>query len=150
MAADGRRLYVTNSDSGRPAPGNPSVSAIDPANGKIIWQMKAPRVPCNLSRCSVAQSAPPTAIPGVVFAGGMDGWMRAYNAATGNTLWLYDAAARTYSTVNGVRDQRAGSFDATGPVVSGSAMYVIAGYSGATGAIGYPTNVLLAFTVDGK
>jgi hypothetical protein len=29
-------------------------------------------------------------------------------------------------------------------------MYVIAGYQGATGAIGYPTNVLLAFTVDGK
>ena len=40
--------------------------------------------------------------------------------------------------------------DATGPVVSGGMMYVLAGYSGATGAIGYPTNVLLAFSVDGK
>jgi polyvinyl alcohol dehydrogenase (cytochrome) len=150
MAADNRRLFVTNSDSGRPAPGNPSVSAIDTAKGRIIWQVKAPRVPCNLSRCSVAQSAPPTAIPGVVFAGGMDAWLRAYNAETGRSLWLFDAAARTYDTVNGVRDQRAGSFDATGPVVSGGMMYVIAGYQGATGAIGYPTNALLAFSVDGK
>ncbi len=150
MAADNRRLYVSNSDSGRPAPANPSVSALDPATGKVIWQTKAPRVPCNLARCNVAQSAPPTVIPGVVFAGGMDAWIRAYAADTGRTLWLYDAAARTYETVNGVKDQRAGSFDATGPVVSGGAMYVIAGYSGATGAIGYPLNVLLAFTVDGK
>jgi polyvinyl alcohol dehydrogenase (cytochrome) len=149
MAADGKRLYASNSDSGRPAPANPSVSAIDPATGKLIWQVPAPRVPCSLSRCSVAQSAPPTVIPGVVFAGGMDGWMRAYAADTGRTLWLYDAALSPYKTVQGV-EAKAGSFDATGPVVSGGSMFVFAGYSGATGGISNPLNVLLAFTVDGK
>ncbi len=62
----------------------------------------------------------------------------------------FDSAARTYGTTNGVKDQKGGSFDHTGFVVSGGMMYAVSGYNGATGAYGNPLNVLLAFSVDGK
>jgi polyvinyl alcohol dehydrogenase (cytochrome) len=97
-----------------------------------------------------AQSAPPTAIPGLVFAGGHDGWLRAYASGTGRTLWNFDSAGRTYQTTNGVAAQKGGSFDHTGFVVAGGMMYAVSGYNGATGAYGNPLNVLLAFSVDGK
>ena len=89
-------------------------------------------------------------IPGAVFSGGQDGWLRAYSTADGRILWEFDAIAQTYSTVNGVRDQPGGGFDGAGPIVAGGALYVIAGFSGASGVANNPLNVLLAFSVDGK
>ena len=86
----------------------------------------------------------------MVFSGGHDGWLRAYEARTGRSLWLFDSAGQTYATTNGVAKQPGGSFDHTGFVVSGGMMFAISGYNGATGAYGNPLNVLLAFSVDGK
>jgi polyvinyl alcohol dehydrogenase (cytochrome) len=153
MAYDGRKLYVAISDIARPpGQGKPGVYALDPATGRILWSDPAPQVPCSFKspRCSNARSAPPSAIPGVVFDGSHDGRLRAYASADGKPLWEFDTAARTYATVNGVADQPGGSIDATGPVISGDSVYVISGYSGATGAFGNPLNVLIAFSLDGK
>lgn len=152
MAADNRRVYAAVSDAANRATGKPGLTALDPATGRIVWQNAAPKVPCSWPgpRCNNAQSQATTVIPGVVFQGGHDGWMRAYAAETGRTLWMFDSAARTYNTVNGVPNQPGGSFDHAGPVVSGGMMYVTSGHNGATGAYGNPLNVLLAFSVDGK
>jgi polyvinyl alcohol dehydrogenase (cytochrome) len=159
MASDGRAVYASNSDAAAPRQaaagreaGNPGLTAIDVATGKRLWQVPAPRVPCSWPspRCNNAQSAPPTVVPGVVFSGGHDGWLRAYATGTGRTLWMFDSAAQTYRTTNGVPQQPGGSFDHTGFVVSGGMVYAISGYNGATGAYGNPLNVLLAFSVDGK
>jgi len=153
MAADGHALYATVSDAAAARDvAKPGLTAVDPATGRILWQNPAPKVPCSWpsTRCNNAQSAPPTVIPGVVFAGGHDGWLRAYAASTGRTLWMFDSAARTYQTTNGVAQQKGGSFDHTGFVVAGGMMYAVSGYNGATGAYGNPLNVLLAFSVDGK
>ena len=86
-----------------------------------------------------------TAIPGVVFSGGLDGHLRAYAADDGHILWDTDTK-KSYTTVNGVVAQ-GGSLDGPGAVVVAGTLYVNSGY-----AIfgGIPGNVLLAYSVGGK
>jgi polyvinyl alcohol dehydrogenase (cytochrome) len=151
MAYDGRRLFATVADPRGPN-ARPGLNVLDPATGKLIWRVDAPKAPCSFraARCVNAHSAPPSAMPGVVFTGSHDGWFRAYDSATGARLFEFDTAARTYETVNGVQAQPGGSIDAVGPVIAGGRVFVISGYTGATGAHGNPLNVLLAFAPDGR
>ena len=94
-------------------------------------------------------SAAPTAAPGVVFAGDLNGRLRAYSSADGKILWEDDTGAQTYKTVNGVADQPGGNIDgAAGPTVAGGMLYVFSGYLGSLG--GTSVNVLLAYSVDGR
>ena len=57
--------------------------------------------------CDPGFSAPPTAIPGVVFAGAFDGHLRAYAASDGRLLWDFDTN-RPFQTVSG-EEGRGGS-----------------------------------------
>jgi len=84
-------------------------------------------------------------IPGIVFAGGVDGHFRAYDTKSGDIVWDYDAA-HPYDTVNGV-PAKGGSFDAPGPVIANGMVYTTSGYGMWGGSAG---NVLIAFSVDGK
>ena len=93
--------------------------------------------------CSNALSAPVTVSPGVVFAGSMDGALRAYSAADGKLIWEYDTN-REFTTVNGVKATGA-SINGAGPTVVGGMVFVNSGY-GALG--GRPGNVLLAFGIE--
>jgi len=93
--------------------------------------------------CSAAQGAAVTAIPGILFAGSMDGGVRAYASDTGAIVWTFDTN-REFETVNGV-PAKGGAMDGPGPVVSGGMVYVLSGY---VSLIGRPGNVLLAFGVD--
>jgi polyvinyl alcohol dehydrogenase (cytochrome) len=79
----------------------------------------------------------------VVFAGSVDGHLRAYAARDGAILWDYDTA-HTYQTVNRL-PASGGSIDATGPVIANGMLYVNSGYGKFNGAGG---NVLLAFEID--
>jgi polyvinyl alcohol dehydrogenase (cytochrome) len=120
------------------------IFALDPVDGHVLW--KTPHPGCGeKAGCSPAQSAAVTAIPGVVFSGGLDGHLRAYGASDGRILWDVDTV-REYSTVNGVR-ATGGSLDGPGAVVSGGMLYVNSGYAFVGGM---PGNVLLAFSVDGQ
>ena len=107
-AADQDRVYVANSDVRFASGGGISLDpnaggglfALDLATGKI--SMQVPPVACGDRRqCSPALSAAVTAIPGVVFSGGMSGYLRAYATGDGRLLWEIDTA-RDYATVNGV------------------------------------------------
>jgi polyvinyl alcohol dehydrogenase (cytochrome) len=84
-----------------------------------------------------------TVIPGVVFSGARDGFLRAYSTATGKVIWSVDTA-RSFETVNGVEAQ-GGSIDGPGPVIAGGMMYVTSGYGFWSGR---PGNVLLAYSID--
>jgi polyvinyl alcohol dehydrogenase (cytochrome) len=118
--------------------------ALKLATGEKVWT--APPPPCgDRKRCSPAQSAALTAIPGVIFSGSLDGHLRAYAAATGAVVWDADTA-RDYETVNGQK-AHGGSLDGPGATVAAAMLYVNSGY-GQWG--GMPGNVLLAFSVDGK
>jgi polyvinyl alcohol dehydrogenase (cytochrome) len=95
--------------------------------------------------CIRAQSAAPGVIPGLVFSGTLDGWLRAYDAHTGKIIWTFSTTAQTYDTVNGVHDQPGGSIDGMGPTIAHGMVYVMSGFNGASRTGGNGVNVLLAF-----
>jgi polyvinyl alcohol dehydrogenase (cytochrome) len=163
-AADAKNVYVAVSDELRrpaaqgSAAGQDSVYGVpyelDPKvggglfalkveSGETAWQTPHPE--CAKPGCSPAQSAAVSAIPGVVFSGGVDGHLRAYSTRDGRIIWDVDTE-REYKTVNGVKAS-GGSLDESGAVIVGGILYVNSGYffQGST-----PGNVLLAFSVDGK
>jgi polyvinyl alcohol dehydrogenase (cytochrome) len=163
-AYDGTRVYVALSDveMGPAPPGargaqptmlglpmllNPKAGgglfALNPQTGAQVWA--TPHPGCEKPGCSPAQSAAVTAIPGVVFSGGLDGHLRAYNASDGRIIWDVDTM-REYTTINSVK-ANGGSLDSAGPVIVGGMLFVNSGYSFIGGT---PGNVLLAFSVDGN
>lgn len=112
--------------------------------GEIVWH--TPHPGCGEKPgCSPAQSAAVTAIPGVIFSGGVDGHLRAYSAQDGHILWDVDTAT-DFQTVNRVK-AHGGALDGPGAVISGGMLYVNSGYFFLGSA---PGNVLLAFSLDGK
>lgn len=164
-AADGAKVYVAVSDAQmRPvSPGTPGQQdtvlgmpfQLDPKAGGGLFALKldagdmawhTPHPGCNdKPGCSPAQSAAVTAIPGVIFSGGLDGHLRAYSAEDGHILWDVDTET-DFKTVNGVK-AHGGSLDGPGAVIVGGMLYVNSGYAFLGAA---PGNVLLAFSVDGR
>jgi polyvinyl alcohol dehydrogenase (cytochrome) len=151
-AADQDRIYVANSDvrflRGGPRRLDPEAGGglfgLNLADGTIT--MPVPPVPCgSRARCSPALSAAVTAIPGVVFAGGVSGMLRAYATDGGRLLWEFDTA-RDYVTVNGVSGH-GGAMDGPGPVIVDGMLYVNSGYAPWGGT---PGNVLLAFEASDR
>jgi len=154
-AADQTNVYVALSDIGRISLSYTASSEVDPkagggmfalrlATGERVWYTPAPECG-DRPRCSPAQSAAVSAIPGAAFSGSVDGHFRAYAATDGKIIWDFDTV-RTFETVNGVPG-RGGSLDGPGAAIAGGMLFVNSGY-GNNGGI--PGNVLLVFSVDGK
>ncbi len=177
IGANQTRVFVPNSDFGQvlnelalsaglpsnpdwKMPGKPGLSALDPFSGKVLWNVPAPIAPCHYAgdrskdfsrgACVRSQSAAPALIPGIVFSGSLDGWLRGYDEATGNIVWQFSTTAQTYATVNGVAAQPGGGIDGMGPSVADGMLYTMSGFNGASQTGSNGTNVLLAFSVDGK
>jgi polyvinyl alcohol dehydrogenase (cytochrome) len=166
-ASDGVNAYVAVSDlklnvvspdtpGAQPFAASPSIalladnavggglSALKLATGEEVWH--TPHPGCHaVPGCSPAQSAAVTAMPGIVFSGGLDGHLRAYSTTDGRIVWDVDTRGE-HATVNGIA-ARGGSIDGGGVVVVDGTVYVSSG-SAAYGTM--PGNVLLAFTVDGR
>ena len=153
-AADASNIYVALSDIGRIAVPNSQATLPDPEVGGGMFALRldsgrrawyTPPAKCGgRERCSPAQSAAVSAVPGAVFSGSVDGHLRAYAAADGAILWDFDTV-RSYETVNGV-PARGGSLNVGGPAISGGMLFVNSGYV----QNGIPGNVLLGFSVDGR
>ena len=155
-ANDGHQIYVAKADVTwrdqkflsadtelNPETGG-GIVALDPATGNIIWEMAPGSCDGRIespNKCSPAQNAGVTVIPGVVFSGALSGILKAYDTATGEIIWEYDTL-RDYTSVSGAR-ARGGALDGPGTVVVNGTVFVTSGYAkfGAHGG-----NVLLAFT----
>ena len=121
----------------------PGLYALDLMTGEIAWKVPAPDDTCEgLRGCYSANSAAPTVIPGAVFAGGLDGHIRAYSSNDGQILWDFDTV-REFKTVNSIRG-KGGSIDGPGPVIVDGLVFVNSGY-GQFGQM--PGNLLLVFGV---
>jgi len=154
-STDGTNVYVALSDIVRVFIPNSLGSNADPKTGgglfafnlqtgQRVWY--TPPAPCGTRpRCSPAQSAAITSMPGVVFSGSVDGHLRGYSTADGTVIFDFDAM-QTFKTVNEV-PARGGSFDGPGPAIANGMMFVSSGYARAGGI---PGNVLLAFSIDGN
>ena len=81
-------------------------------------------------------------MPGVVFSGAMDGWIRAYDTRNGTVIWQFDTG-QTFATINGMHAS-GGAIDYGGPAIAYGRLFVNSGSMRRAG------NVLLAFTIDGK
>jgi polyvinyl alcohol dehydrogenase (cytochrome) len=154
-AVDSQNMYVAVSDIKRLMLTFTTLTDADPNQGGGMYALKlatgekvwyTPPFSCGeRKRCSPAQSAAVTAIPGAAFSGSVDGHLRAYSTADGKVIWDFDTV-REFKTVNGVA-ARGGSIDGPGPAIAGGMLVANSGY---VSAGGMPGNVLLAFTVDGK
>ena len=154
-AVDNANIYVALSDVKRVPLTYSTTTDADPNEGGGMFALRlsdggrvwtVPPFACGTRpRCSPAQSAAVSAVPGVAFSGSVDGHMRAYATADGRVLWDFDTI-REYPTVNGVPG-RGGSIDGPGPVIAGGMLFMNSGYPTNGGT---PGNVLLALTVDGQ
>jgi polyvinyl alcohol dehydrogenase (cytochrome) len=155
MASEGRRLYVPIADMAQShdasssardaAQPKPGLYAVDPVTGDLLWSAPADNVCAGRPFCDPGILASIALMPGVVFAGHMDGRIRAYDAADGRVLWQFDSSAEV-GTLSGAIG-RGGSVGGGGPVVHDGMLYVNSGYGL---YFHMPGNVLLAFSVDGR
>jgi len=146
IAADATRVYVPIADPGVPQKDNAAgLYAIDVASGKVAWSWRASadcggrkaRVPSCDSKFGI--SAPPVVIDGAVVAGGLDGRVYVFEAATGKLLATHDTAV-PFQGVNKLAGA-GGSIDAAGPFAGDGMLFVSSGY----GSFGQQAgNVLVA------
>ena len=139
-ASDNQRIYVAISNkhhatyrlkpSGLPWNGG-SWAALDTATGTILWQVRDP----GFSPIQPSQHAFPlgavTVANGVVYAASMSGYMYAFDAASGATLWSFLAP---------------GSVNAAPAVVNGT-LYWGTGYHNFPFAPGTASNTFYAFSL---
>jgi polyvinyl alcohol dehydrogenase (cytochrome) len=155
LASDGKRLYVPIADmrdsqdassaardAEEPRPG---LYALDPASGELLWSALPDDVCRGRQFCDPGILASIAVIPGAVFAGHMDGRVRAYDTETGKVLWQFDTSEEL-ATVSGV-GARGGSVGGGGPVIHDGMVFVNSGYGL---YFHMPGNLLVAFSVDGK
>lgn len=145
-AADDTNAYAPISDRYQPD-AHGLLSAVNLKNGEKLWTTPTPDTGCKAGApgCQTAMSAAISVMPGIVFAGAVDGHFRAYDSKTGAIVWDFNAA-QSFETVNKVSG-KGGSFDAPGPVIAHGLVVTPSGYGQWGGSSG---NVLLVFSVDGK
>lgn len=150
MAADRERLYVPNADtnfigrfSGERKPG---LFALDPLSGATLWHTPAGDHCAQEDKpaCDPGLSAAVSVIPGVVFAGGFDGMLKAYAADSGEVIWSFNTHDR-FVSVSGQIAQ-GGSIESDGPVIHQGHVLINSGY-----LFGgrMPGNALLVFAPHG-
>jgi polyvinyl alcohol dehydrogenase (cytochrome) len=152
MAHDAHQVYVpisdmtqTHSDKPVSEPPHPGLYALDSATGRLRWAARADDVCRGRVDCDPGILAAITVVPGAVFAGHMDGRVRAYDTRNGRVLWEYDSSQQV-ATVSGVT-AHGGSVGGGGPMVVDGMLYINSGY----GIYWHmPGNLLLAFSVDGR
>jgi polyvinyl alcohol dehydrogenase (cytochrome) len=154
MASAPGVLYVPIADTASPPDQRkPGLSAVDIADGHVIWSAPSPAPDCasgvvaNLAGvCVNGYSAAISAAPGLVFAGSMDGHLRAYRASDGRILWDHAGAGVAFTPVNGPA-VKGGGYNGSGPALGHGMLIEHLGY-GAFNASA--SGLLLAFSVDGK
>jgi polyvinyl alcohol dehydrogenase (cytochrome) len=154
MASSPGVLYVGIADTAvPPADARPGLSALDIATGKVLWTTPtAPACPggvvANLAgACFPGLSAAVSASDGLVFAGSMDGHLRAYAASDGRVVWDFPGGGVMFDPINGKGPVKGGGYNGAGGAVGHGMLFHHLGYVGFNPG---GQNLLLAFSVDGK
>jgi polyvinyl alcohol dehydrogenase (cytochrome) len=145
MAAADGRLFVPISDymvsDDHDMPPQPGVHALDIATGDILWRAAAKNVCGGRPLCNPGYSGAITTTSGLVLAGGDDGHLRIFDAATGGVVWDTDTA-RDYETVNHVPAHGGSIGGGAAPIAFKGDLIVPSGYGFSSKM---PGNLLLVF-----
>ena len=146
MAAAGNRLFVPISDmaDGREYehPAKPGLHALDIRTGELLWYAPYSDNCGDRTYCYPGISQAVTAAGQVVYAGAMDGVLRAHDMATGKVLWELDSTAQ-FATVTGDATNGGAFGGAAGPIVHQGNLVLASGY----GLYNHmPGNLLLVLT----
>ena len=153
MAAEGQRVFVPINDMADTHDARvydaklrgTGLHAIDAATGHEFWYANPADNCAGKQFCDPGISAAVTAMPGVVFAGNLDGMFRAYDSETGAVLWQTDTT-RPVKTIDG-RIGNGGSMSGSGPTVWKGRVFVNSGYGIYSHMAG---NVLLVYGPQSK
>ena len=151
MSASPEALFVGVSDlpTNNPynvGPGHPGIHALSLSTGDIIWRRDL-KDQCEETAflCWHGISAAVSTVEDLVFAGGLDGILRAFDTASGDILWE-TPTLNSFGAPNGVKAS-GGAIEADGPVLVGGEVFVTSGYDKWNEA---PGNVLLVYSIDGQ
>ena len=155
IAADDSLVFVPIADPYLPKEeARRGLYALRIADGALAWSAPAPEPDCAVAPkgsliniCTSGLSVAPTAIPGAVFVGSMDGFLRAYDTADGTVVWSLDLGQTSFQPLNAAAPMKGDTMNAAGATVAGDTVYQISGYQASNPAA---MNLLLAFTVDGR
>ena len=134
---------ISDFDDGREheLPARPGLFALDAASGKVLWH-RAHEDRCgDRAFCNPGISAPASVTEAAVFAGSLDGLLRAYDPLTGRVLWRFDTG-REFAALGGARGRGGSVGGSAGPVIHDGMLYQTSGYGI---YFHMPGNVLLAF-----
>ncbi len=153
MAAEGGTVFVPVNDMADTRDGRiydaalsgAGLHAIDAATGKELWKVLADNVCAGRANCDPGISSAVSTIPGVVFAGHLDGRFRAYDSANGKVLWSVDTT-REVLAVGGVKGH-GGGMSGPGAVIAKGNVITNSGYGLYYHA---PGNLLMVFSANGK
>jgi polyvinyl alcohol dehydrogenase (cytochrome) len=151
MSAADTLLYVPindmnntrNGDYLDPEEARPGMHSIDASTGKLLWSNVQSNVCFEEDEfCDPGISSAVTSIPGAVFAGHLDGFVRAYASENGKLLWEFDTRPERIG-VNGITGH-GGSMSGAGPAIVDGHVVINSGY----GLYNHePGNLLMVFAV---
>lgn len=143
MAVDASRIYVAATDFEIDSasgglddliPGaNPGIYALDLETGALVWEIHPQRDYEGL-QTPVLFSASLSVTNDVLFAGSLDGIVRAFSVADGRELWSF-ATAIEVSDIDNIAGA-GGTIDSAGVVVAGDGILVNSGYGTLFGGVG--------------
>jgi polyvinyl alcohol dehydrogenase (cytochrome) len=153
MAAQGRQVFVPINDMADTRDGRvydaskrgAGLHSIDAATGKVFWRVLADNVCGDREFCDPGISSAVTAVPGLVFAGHLDGRFRIHDGPSGKILWSIDTTKK-FKTITGEM-AHGGSMSGPGAAIANGHVVVNSGYG-----LYYhmPGNLLMVFTPGGK
>ncbi len=136
MAVDERRVYAAATDftidkasgglADLVAGARPGIYALNLASGAIEWEAHPTHMFEGLVTPSLV-SASLAVSNDLLFAGSLDGVVRAFDTRDGSELWSLDTAI-AFEDVNGV-EGNGGTIDSVGVVVAGDGLLINSGYS---------------------
>ncbi len=152
IAFDGQRVFAPihkfpgpNGEDPNQVPG---LHAVDAATGAVRWSYTSV-ADCSGERkqhvptcaTNIGLSGAPAVIDDVVVEGSVDGWLRAFDVATGAVRWSFDTA-QPFTGINGV-EGHGGAIDNASIIAANGYLFVNSGYGLMAGQrVG---NVFLAF-----
>jgi polyvinyl alcohol dehydrogenase (cytochrome) len=167
MAVDAQKVYVAITDatvnkaSAVPALGllqsskialvenaTPGLYALDLATGALVWEQHPQHASDGVMVDSI-YSAALNVTNDVLFAGSLDGVVKAFRTADGSELWAADTAV-SFTDVNGNKGQ-GGGIDSVGPIAAGTDLLVNSGYDTFGGVNAYhagPGNALFIYRLN--